>query len=167
VSAPAVVIRKATEADVPGIVELWKEFVDFHAVRDPYFTRSASGHENFAKYVAERMRKESDIVLVAEAAGCLVGFCVAGIVQRPPVYEISECGGIDSLAVTEGYRRRGVGNRLVEEARRWFIGRGVRRIEVGVLMENRTAGSFWRKMGFRPYFEKMYLDLDAPVSDRS
>jgi GNAT superfamily N-acetyltransferase len=157
VSAPAVVIRKATEADIPGIVEVWKEFMDFHAALDPYFTRSASGHENFAGYLAERMRKEADTVLVAEAAGCLVGFCVAGIVQRPPVYQMPECGGIDSLAVTEAYRRRGVGNRLVEEATRWFAGRGIRRIEVGVVMENRTAGSFWRKMGFRPYLERMYV----------
>jgi hypothetical protein len=70
VKAENTVIPRATGADLPGIVELWAEFMDFHAVRAPYFTTSISGQESFAVYLAERRRTESNIVLVAEAAGC-------------------------------------------------------------------------------------------------
>lgn len=57
--------REAVEQDIPRIVDLWKEFVDFHKVRDPFFSRSKEGPENFGKFISENLRKEDAMVYVA------------------------------------------------------------------------------------------------------
>ena len=158
--AAEVVIREATGADVVRIVELWEEFMDFHAALDPYFTRSADAAENFAKHAAEQIASETATVLVAEASQGLVGFCVARVSERPPVFEIAEFGSIGSLAVTERWRRKGVGEQLFGAAKRWFAERGIARIEVGVVTANELSSSFWREMGFRPYFQKLCLRIE-------
>ena len=31
-------IREAKEKDISAMVELWKEFIDFHAESEPFFT---------------------------------------------------------------------------------------------------------------------------------
>jgi hypothetical protein len=58
--------RQAIEKDIPAIVELWKEFIDFHKIRDSFFSRSKEGPENFGKFIAENLRKNDAIVYVAE-----------------------------------------------------------------------------------------------------
>ncbi len=59
--------RKATEQDIPRIIELWKEFIDFHKARDAFFSRSKEGPENFGKFILENINKDDAIVYVAEA----------------------------------------------------------------------------------------------------
>ena len=55
--ASEVIIRKAVDADVSSIVELWKELMDFHKERDKIFSRSAAGHESFADYLRSHISK--------------------------------------------------------------------------------------------------------------
>ena len=38
-----IVYRKATEQDIPGIVELWEAFMDFHKARDLFFFALQAG----------------------------------------------------------------------------------------------------------------------------
>jgi GNAT superfamily N-acetyltransferase len=62
------------------------------------------------------------------------------------------------LAVTKQWRRKGIGVQLFNAAKQWFDSSGVKRVEVRVATSNETALGFWRKLGFKPYMETMYLD---------
>ena len=59
------VIRAATRRDIPAMVALWEELMEFHRVRDPFFTQSANGSQVFARFVEENIRNEAACVLVA------------------------------------------------------------------------------------------------------
>jgi GNAT superfamily N-acetyltransferase len=52
------------------------------------------------------------------------------------------------LLVRESSRRRGVGRALAEAALVWMGGRGIRRAEVQVVVENAGARAFWCALGF-------------------
>jgi hypothetical protein len=52
-----ITISAAKDSHVPGIVELWKELMDFHSSMDPHFTRSEDSHEVFGKYVQDLIKK--------------------------------------------------------------------------------------------------------------
>ena len=62
--------RQAVEKDISRIVELWEEFIDFHKVRDSFFSRSKVGPENFGKFVGQNLRNQDAIVYVAEKRWC-------------------------------------------------------------------------------------------------
>jgi hypothetical protein len=52
-------IRIAVENDLPAMVELWKEMMDFHKERDQFFTRTATGPEGWIEFITDHIAKES------------------------------------------------------------------------------------------------------------
>ena len=151
--------REATKQDIPKIIELWKEFIDFHKDRDPFFSRSKEGPDNFGEYVLENMSKEDAIVYVAESNGEVVAYILSIIKNYPPAFEIKKFGLITDLAVASGSRRSGIGVHLFEMAKDWFVKKGMNRIEIGVAVTNEISTSFWEKIGFKPYKKTCYLEL--------
>ena len=154
-----IIYREATKDDIPRMIELWKEFIDFHKVRDSLFSRSKEGPENFGKFVAENLRKDDAIVYVAEKKGEVIGHILATIQNYPPAFEMKRYGLVNDLAVTSAYRRFGIGQHLFALVKDWFFKKGIRRIEIEVAIANEVSTSFWRKMNFRPYKEISYLEL--------
>lgn len=158
-------IRRAAPEDRDAIVELWKEYMDFHAARDQHFARSAEGPQRFGDYLSGRIvdaascTHAASCVLVAEHNQEVVGYCLATIAKFPPVFASREYGSISDLAVAAKVRRQGIGQALVEAALRWFAERDVHRIEVRVATSNELSMAFWRKMGFAPYVEILHREL--------
>jgi ribosomal protein S18 acetylase RimI-like enzyme len=153
--------REAIKEDIPKLIELWKELMDFHRARDIFFSRSKEGPEKFGNFLLENMSKDDAIVYVAETEREVVGYTLAMIQDYPPVFEIRQYGLISDLAVTAKYRRSGVGMHLVGIAKDWFIQKGMIRAEIGVAVTNEISTAFWSKMGFRAYKENRYLDLNT------
>jgi ribosomal protein S18 acetylase RimI-like enzyme len=154
-----IIIRRADAKDVPSIVELWKELMDFHKERDRFFSRSATGHKAFADFITGHILSDTSCVLVAEVNKGIIGYCFAVISKYPPVLEIQEYGLVQDLGVTEKYQRRGIGKRLLKETQSWFFEKGVHRIEARVAKSNKLATDFWAKMGFTPYLETVFLEI--------
>lgn len=153
--------REAIKEDIPGLIELWKELMDFHGARDSFFSRSKEGPENFGNFLLENIRKDDAIVYIAETEKEVVGYILAMIQDYPPVFEVKQYGLISDLAVTSKYRRTGIGMHLVSIAKEWFILKGMIRTEIGVAASNEISTSFWTKMEFRVYKESRYLDLNT------
>ncbi len=151
--------REATEHDIPKIIELWKEFMDFHKTRDPFFSRSKEGPENFGKFILENLRKDDAIVYVAETNGEVVAHILATIQSYPAAFEIKRYGLVNDLAVAAVYRRSGIGKQLFNMVKDWFCKKGMKRVEIEVAVANEVSTSFWNKMHFKAYKEKWYLEI--------
>jgi ribosomal protein S18 acetylase RimI-like enzyme len=151
--------RQAIENDIPKIVELWKELIDFHKIRDSFFSRSKEAPKNFGKFIAENLRKDDAIVYVAEKDGEVIGHILATIQNYPPVFKTKRYGLVNDLAVSSGYRRLGIGQHLLALVKDWFVNKDIRRIEIEVATANEVSISFWGKMNFKPYKQICYLEL--------
>ena len=157
-------VRGATDEDVPGIVEVWKHFMDFHRHLDPHLQRADDGGDHFAAFLRAQLAADDARLWVGEHHLTVVGYCLVRLGQRPPVFEDRAYAEIVDLAVEQPYRRRGIGTALVTEAQGWFERRGIRRVELRVSAYNEGGLAFWRKLGFRSYLEVMYRD-DPQRSD--
>jgi len=87
-----ITVREALENDIPAMVELWKEMMDFHKERDQIFTRTDTGHEGWIEFITGHMSKEESCVLVAECASRIVGHCLTFITENPPVITTKHYG---------------------------------------------------------------------------
>lgn len=145
------IIRQAVAEDLGAIGVLWLEYMDFHRQRDAHFTRSVDGHERFKEFISRHMTSATSCMLVAEQDGRIVGYCLAALVEYPPIFEQRTYGTIFNLAVTEHCRRTGIGEKMYAAVQAWFAERGVHRTEVRVAVTNEVSTAFWRKMGFEPY----------------
>jgi GNAT superfamily N-acetyltransferase len=152
------IIRPAKRNDIDGLLEVWKEHMDFHSERYPLFTRSAEGHIKFAEFLKKHWNDPDWAVFVAEE-GTIVGYCLATVMDYPPVFNVRKFGFIQDMAVTAAHRRRGIGTKLLERLEIWFKERGVRRIELQALIGNEVSQSFWRKRGYEPYLNRCARNL--------
>ena len=161
-----VVLRQAILEDIGAIVGLWKEMIDFHRIRDPFFTRAVNGENVFARFVEKNINSGTACVYVAVVGGTIIGYCQGKLEKHPPVLAHTDYGQILDFAVSTDYRRTGIGERLCRALLDWFVMNGVYRIEVRHSESNEIATSFWAKMGFKPYMKTLFkqcLDRRKPV----
>lgn len=159
-------IVAATESHIPGIIELWKEFSDYHRNMDPIYARSEDGPSNFGDYVKGLLDSDDSQVLVAMDSGKAVAYSIARIVKRPPVFRDIEYGFISDLGVKSEYRRKGLGAQILNGIFEWLESREIDRIELLVLAKNEIGVSFWKKHGFEVFLYRMSLDSAEQGSKR-
>lgn len=148
----------AEPSHVPEIVEIWKEFMDYHRTIDAYFSRRDDGHVNFEKFVRELIESDDNLVLVGLCEDQIAGYSIAQISTHPPVFEDERFGLISDLAVKEGHRRKGIGEAMLARMLEWFESHNLDRIELRVVAKNKVGYSFWEKHGFKDYVHILYLE---------
>jgi ribosomal protein S18 acetylase RimI-like enzyme len=150
-------IKIAEESHIPAIVELWKEFADYHRDIEPIYTRTGNASRLFREHIKKLMESEDSQVLIALDKGEGVAYSIAQISKRPALFDQTEFGFISDLGVRSDYRRKGVGEQVLNKIFEWFKSRGIERVELLVLSENTAAVSFWKKHGFGVYAHRMFL----------
>lgn len=146
-------VRRATPGDFPVIIELWKEFMDFHMRDGGFYQRAPDGHLRWKDHMLGKLDADDYLILVACLENEPVGYCIASIMDYPPVFTTRNYGYIWDMAVTAKARRRGIAKALFEGARQWIEDKGVTRVELKVDAYNETSRAFWKAMGFGAHTE--------------
>lgn len=120
-------IRRAERADVPALAS-----IERRCFSDPW---TEAG-------ILESIQSETAFAVVAENAEGELGYLMARL--------SGEEGEILNLAVLPGYRRQGVGRRLLEHGLAFLVGRGVREAYLEVRESNLAARDLYLGFGFRP-----------------
>ena len=130
-------IRLAEARDDPALTALddatWSPRVSPAPAPDPGSAFFGGGH-----------RPED--VLVAESAGRVVGYLM--LHQSVPLPSHRHVLEVNGLAVDPGHQGRGVGRRLLEEAKREARRRGARKLSLRVLAPNVPARRLYEGCGF-------------------
>jgi ribosomal-protein-alanine N-acetyltransferase len=125
-------LRAGTAADVPAMHAL--DLLCF----EPPFQFDLRTMKFFAS-------QRNAIVLVAEAAGAIVGFVIVELRLRsraPSAYVVT-------LDVDPAHRREGVASRLIEEVDRLVSEAGVQHVSLHVYAGNDAAIRFYEGRGYR------------------
>ena len=138
-------IRLAGEDDVPEIFILIKELADYERLLDQVIATEELLEETL---FGENSNVE---VLLACDENQILGFALyfrtfSTFLGRPGIY-------LEDLFVREFARRRGIGRSLLRRIARSTLELGGGRLEWAVLDWNKTAISFYKKMGAVPLDE--------------
>lgn len=90
---------------------------------------------------ARQLSWDSELVLVAEDEGAIVGVIVGTIDNQDGYYY--------RIAVGQDHQRRGIGQNLIESLRQRFVGRKVRRIMVTIDSHNEVVIPVYEKAGYQ------------------
>jgi len=156
-------VRPATEDDLPAMLTLWREMMDFHARSDARFQPGPTpvAEEAWTQYLRQEIwSSDAWCALVAEVEGRIVGQIVGALRDPAPVFEPGTYGYITDIVVDPETRRRGVGRALFRALEAWFHERGASHLELQVLERNSTSQAFWRAMGCTDYSDNMWYDLE-------
>jgi ribosomal protein S18 acetylase RimI-like enzyme len=139
-------IRPATEADLPALAELYREFLA--EVPAPEYVEVDVEHE--LNEVAEHVRQH--IALVADAGGRVTGFALARL--KGPRH-----GYLSDLFVRADARRQGTGAALVREVTIRLRSQGAEVLDLEVQSANAGARAVYERWGFR----ETLRTLAAPI----
>jgi GNAT superfamily N-acetyltransferase len=154
-------VRQATLEDVPALVALFQELDRMQSDWRVFTPRPGFYDEVGLKY-REAMSTENAVVLVAEDEGEIVGMAY-GEVRIPSRFSDERALELSGVVVRTGYRGRGVGRALVQEAARFAGELGVEWVELKTFAPNQGAMAFWEGMGFTPRVVQMTQGTKALV----
>ena|SRR3972149_2552814 len=151
-------IVTASEKHIPEILELWKEFMDFHKDIDTRFPLSVNASVNQENHLRASLQSENAQLLVAIDKSHVIAYSLSEINKYPPIFTRDTYGFISDMAVKSNYRRKGIGEEMLARIHKWFDSRKIDRIELNVAARNQVGYPFWRKHGFKDYAHRLYLD---------
>ena len=119
-------IRKATQEDVPAMVELAEQRrVQYQQYQPTFWRKAADSREKHTPFLSKLVQDERVVALVSERNGVIDGFLIATLVPAPPVYDPGgKTCNIDDFCVAGDSDWEQLGKALLDEAMREMKARG-------------------------------------------
>ncbi len=162
-SAPTIVIRPATQADVPAIGRLGALLVRTHHDFDPqrFLAATERTADGYASFLGSQLRESDVIVLVAEGHGEVLGYTYAGIEGTDYMSLRGPAGVLYDIVVDPAHRGHGVGRLLLDATLAALAARGAPRVVLSTAERNAPAQRLFARAGFRRTMIEMTRELDG------
>ena len=156
-------IRKAKLGDVPNLLYLWKEFMEYHDEMlikqnprlKPHLIKRKNAEIIFKKFIKKNIRSKNSLVSIAEVNGKPAGYSLIYIKTNIPVFELGKIGHISDLFVKKQYRGMKISSKFKNEGIIWFKKKRIKYISLQVYTDNKFAHSIYKKWGFFDYHIEM------------
>ena len=139
----AYIIRRATQADAPALVELGRAVSsepEAWLITDRDW-RNASDER---RYLRATRRSPHAAVFVAENEYGIIGRLSLARDSHPASPHVADLG----LMVAAGHRRHGIGTALLDQAVAWARENGIEKLELHVFPHNEPAIKLYERFGF-------------------
>jgi ribosomal protein S18 acetylase RimI-like enzyme len=142
------------------VVKVLAEVDELHRVRLPWFFQSPSVEPRPREFFEQLLSSDSSQVLVADV-GAIVGAATVLIRNAPAIalFIPQSWAVLDSIAVAQPWRRRGVGRALTLAAESWARSKNLGWLELGVYEFNQDARAFYEALGYLPLSTKLRKTL--------
>lgn len=152
-------IRKATKRDFPELVELsYQLFLETNEKHGGQFDISKDFHKLEIKEFEKETRKRKAVFFLAEKDNEIIGM-IYGQIQKLESFMFKERyrGHVGILYVKPGYRSKGIGTALFRELKKWFKKRGIKFLDISMMVKNTGAKKLYRQLGFKPTIEIWWM----------
>jgi ribosomal protein S18 acetylase RimI-like enzyme len=147
-SATAIQIRRAAKGDAGPISDLIVRTKRLNNEFDPLFAVVGDAKARAGKYIISTMGSSDKLLLVAADGSKIVGVLRAEIRERM-FYDPHTEGLITDFYILPEYRRKALGNQMIQRASSDLKKMGAQIIVADVPSQNEIAHSFYVKRGFR------------------
>jgi ribosomal protein S18 acetylase RimI-like enzyme len=152
------ILRLAESQDIEAICALYEAFYLYNADMQPEYYQETPeiGH-----YPSSVIKSDKGDIFVAVENGEIIGFIHLEEEKTPPYHSVVQhsFAAIVDLFVKPGHRRKGIGNLLLDQAKKWASERTLDYIELYVLDNNAPGIRFYEQENFRTVSRTMRYTL--------
>jgi len=151
ISTSPVSIQKAAEAEAPQLIEFLRQMLADMAAVGGYPVATGSEHwANVESEFLDHLQSPDCLHLLVKTATKphkAVGWALARMTEREPLFEPARVLHIHALYVSPAYRRQGIGRSLLKTLLEWGRKGGCVEAELNVLVGN-PARALYQGLGF-------------------
>jgi ribosomal protein S18 acetylase RimI-like enzyme len=157
----SITIRRAAHADLEVLGRLGALLMRTHYAFDRHrFLPPGDDPEGgYAWFLGTQLTEPDVVVYVADRAGEIVGYVMAGLEPLSWKELRGPAGFIHDIVVDERARHAGVARALLIAAIDWLRGRGVPRVMLWTATQNERAQHLFEASGFRRTMIEMTLEV--------
>lgn len=146
-----IIVRPAVRADLPRLGRLGALLVDEHHGFDErrFIPTRERTPADYARFLIRQLDDPKAIVLVADDHGDVIGYVYATDEGYDYMSLRGPAGVLQDILVAPEFRRRGVGEQLLQAAMETLKGRGVSQIVLSTAERNAEAQRLFARAGFR------------------
>jgi GNAT superfamily N-acetyltransferase len=160
-------IRLAEDPDLDTLCDLYYEFHEFHAQHLPNYLRtldysSAKEREKLRYKIKDSIQGNDSTILVGDCSGRIIGFAELYLKRPDPTNHAvvpKQYVHLQSLSVTEDFRREGVGNQLLQAAEAWARHRGAVELRLDIWEFSAGPLGFYEKSGYHTFRRTLAKNL--------
>ncbi len=161
------VVAEAGAGEVDRLEPLWRSMVEHHRALTAGEWPVRDGDEAWAlrrRQYLDWLRDGTGTLFTAAVnpSSELVGYALLRVAPPGPTWSLGpEMGEVESLAVLESGRGKGVGGALLSACRSALVERGIEYWSVDVVEANTDAVRLYEREGFRPFYRQLLGRLDS------
>lgn len=148
------------------------EFNDLIVLSHEFFSEYETHHAEFFKidelmdedvttYFLSFCGQDTRNAFIALEDARIVGYITTYIKDQADYWQTKKVGEISGLMVQKDYRRRGIAERLLAQAKAFFMDKGIRFYTVYTAVTNQAALDFYQKNGLMPLYTTMLGETQA------
>jgi len=109
--------------------------------------------------ISKTLKSPKCCILIAEYENKIIGYVVGKVFKQSSWYNGDTFGYLSNLYIDDGFREKGIGNKLMFEIMKWFKSQKVTTIKLKVFSNNRKALDFYKRRQFKNYVSELIFDL--------
>jgi GNAT superfamily N-acetyltransferase len=141
----SIIIRTVQEADADTVTALSIQLGYYPSI------------EETSSYIERILRSADDIVYVALADGCIVGWIHVFVTTRLESGTFAEIGG---LVIDSKHRGMGIGKMLIMRSVEWCIDSSVHKLKVRCNVKRSDTHRFYAQLGFIEVKQQKVFELE-------
>lgn len=147
---PTISIRRATMQDLPAISNLSQQLFDHDGQFTDEFNMSWSRAKEGKEFIVKHVKSKKSTILLAEDGTKPIGYILMSI-ETVSWRKFNPVADVINLIVAPTYRGKGIGTRLLQEAKKLAIERGAKRMIVAALTADSRSLKFYEQRGFKNF----------------
>lgn len=147
--------------DYEQLCEIFAEADAYHRKARPDVFRENEGSARTREYVSSLIAGDNSTLLVAESDNRIIGIAQAMILDWSNVSVMMPLRfvSVDLIAVSDDYRRQGVGEALLKSVEEWGQCKGAGISSLNVWSFNTGAIAFYNEQDYEPVSFRMWKSL--------
>ena len=154
-----VTLRPATQNDVDGLLELWKEFMKDPTSSDRPIPTHAENIRRWKEFISTLIDEDPRQIQVAAQDNLLVGYIICMKTDSTPLDMGYKWSYISDIYVRPTYRRQGIGRKLIQAIVEYLKSVGSGHVRLAVWRGNSGAMKLYEELGFRMHMYTLQIDL--------
>ena len=157
---PELTIKKMEMVHIEDVLFMWKDLLSMTEEVNDRYQLSDKALDFQREFFIKHLNSETVFNFVALYKSEPIGFSNGYLIIPSKVFNNKHVGLIENIYIKPKFRRKGIGEKIVDHCYKWFLDFGINDVYVNVVPANEISKNFWQSMGYAVHKQTMARSIE-------